>query len=279
VGAPNKIWRSFIPSGGINDIVSSWHSKQPPREQSVASPSSLTECPRVVWLKKHGVAPTNQMGWGVKQRLMLGRITENLFATQLKDEGKLLWHWADNYVGESDKFVMGDGETAVEGTPDLLINLDGTVLISDAKTSRADSFAYVPINDDVWEDELWFKYKLQVEAYYLLCHKNKSWFEDNALPLPEKCHLFSYALDDGVVKREFTWEPTMETFKEIAAYARRWNLAYASEKIPNCECSDTQIKFCAYGDPTTQETTRTGYKLMTECCGDNLYANSKIHTT
>jgi len=274
MSSPNPAWRGYIPSGGINDVVASWHSKQPPRVQTVASPSTLTECPRVVWLKKHKVPYTNDMGWGRKQRMMLGRITENLFASQLRDEGKLLWHWKDDVAGESVKFGMGDGLSRLEGTPDLLINLDGKVLISDAKTSRADSFAYVPINEDVWKDELWYKYKLQVEAYYLLCHKNKDWFENSKqterglraknLPLPEACHLFSYALDDGVVKREYTWKPSQETASEIIHYANRWNKAYQSETIPNCQCTEVGTKFCPYAFEF--ETTRSGFKMGKVCC-------------
>lgn len=279
--------RSYIPSGGMNDVVRDWHNSQPQRVQTVASPSTLTECPRSVWLNKHKVPFTNDMGWGTKQRMMLGRIAENLFAVQLKDAGKLLWHWKDDVAGESVKFGMGEGLSRIEGTPDLLINLDGKILISDAKTSRADSFAYVPLDNRVWEDELWYHYKLQVEAYYLLCHKNKDWFdgtnkdaavhremvnggEKGRLPLPEACHLFSYALDDGVVKREFTWKPSKETASEILHYANRWNKAYQSETCPPCQCTDTQTKFCKYGDPKTKSITKTGYELMTQCCGDEL---------
>lgn len=277
---PNPAWKGFIPSGGMNDIVRDWHAKQPPREQKVASPSTLTECPRVVWLKKHKIPFTNDMGWGQKQRMMLGRIAENLFASQLRDEGKLLWHWKDDVAGESVKFGMGEGLSRIEGTPDLLINLDGKVLISDAKTSRADSFAYVPLSDDVWDDELWYHYKLQVECYYLLAHKNKAWFAGHSIgfretdeqgsianmpvPLPEACHLFSYALDDGVVKREYTWQPTQQIASEIIHYANRWNKAYQSETCPPCQCTETQTKFCPYG--YEYETTRTGYKLQTKCC-------------
>lgn len=270
--------RNHIPDGGINQVIADWHSKQPNREQSCASPSTLTECPKVVWYKKHKIPYTNEMGWGKKQRLMLGRITENLFAKQLQDEGKLLWHWKDDVAGESVKFEMGEGLTKISGTPDLLISLDGKVLISDSKTSRADSFAYVAIDDKVWEDELWYKYKLQVEAYYMLCHKNVEWFmeqgkydvEENfhALPLPEACHLFSYALDDGVVKREFTWTPTKETANEILGYVKRWNTAYQSETEPECECTETQTKFCSYGNQF--ETTKSGYKLATACCASGL---------
>lgn len=270
--------RNHIPDGGLNEIVKSWHEKQPPRVQQVASPSTLMECPRVVWLKKHKVPYSNERGWGQKQRLMLGRITENLFAEQLKTEGKLLWHWKDDHEGESVKFGMGEGLSRVEGTPDLLINLDGTVLISDAKTSRADSFTYVPLDDEVWKDELWYKYKLQVEAYYMLSHKNKDWFNQtlisdgrifgNGLKLPEACHLFSYALDDGVVKREFTWRPSQKTASEIIHYANRWNRAYQSEAMPDCQCTETQRKFCDYATET--EKTSSGYRLGTVCCNEYL---------
>lgn len=291
--------RTFIPDGGINDIIKEYHDKKAPREQSVASPSTLTECPRVVWFKKHDIPRTNEQGWGQKQRMMLGRIAENLFADQLREAGKLLWHWKDDVPGESVKFGMGGGLSRLEGTPDLLINLDGKVLISDAKTSRADSFAYVPIDDTVWADELWYKYKLQVEAYYLLCHKNKGWFKkqyhkDNngnilvakvgkyagakiydrdELPPPEACHLFSYALDDGVVKREFTWQPTQKTAAEIIHYTNRWNKAYQSEDCPACQCTETQTKFCPFATET--ERTKSGYKLGIKCCGDELIKETK----
>lgn len=264
---PSKVWRNHIPDGGINKVIADWHSHQPPREQTIASPSTLTECPRVVWLKKHGVSLTHEQGWGQKQRNMLGRIAENLFAQQLKDEGKLLWHWKDDVAGESIKFGMGEGFSRIEGTPDLLIKLDGKILISDSKTSRADSFAYVPI-DDPWEDELWYHYKLQVEAYYMLCFKNPDWFAEKDIPFPEACHLFSYALDDGVVKREFTWQPSQKVASEIIHYANRWNKAYNSEECPHCQCTETQRKFCAYANEF--ETTKTGYKLGTNCCADNL---------
>lgn len=273
----SQIWKSYIPSGGLNSIIAAWHSKQPEREQTVASPSTLTECPRVVWLKKHKVPFTNEMGWGVKQRLLLGRILENQIAQQLKDEGKLLYHWKDSVLGESVKFGMGEGLSRIEGTPDLLLELDGKVVISDAKTSRADSFAYVPIEvGEVWGDELWYKYKLQVEAYYMLCHKNKDWFKGTdmlriELPLPEACHLFSYSLDDGIVRREFTWQPSQKIASEIIHYANRWNKAYQSEAMPVCQCSPTQQKFCNFA--TRTEATRTGYKLGVECCGDEIWDN------
>jgi hypothetical protein len=208
---------------------------------------------------------------------MLGRITENLIAQQLKDEGKLLWHWKDDSEGESLKFGMGEGMSRIEGTPDLLINLDGAILISDSKTARADSFTYVALDNDVWKDELWYERKLQVEAYYMLCHKNRDWFtgryyiidgSNETLPLPEACHLFSFALDDGVVKREFTWRPTQKIAAEIVHYANRWNRAYNSDVMPACQCTETQTKFCNYATQT--ERTSSGYKLGVQCCDDHL---------
>jgi len=284
---PNPAWKGFIPSGGINDSIARWHENQPDRVQTVASPSTLTECPRAVWLRhKHKVPPTNKRGWGQSQRLLLGRNFENQIAEQLKDDGKLLWHWADNFVGESDKFVMGEGLDRIEGTPDLLLNLDGHVVVSDSKTSRADSFAYVPVDPQrIWDDPLWNHYRLQVTAYYMLCHKNHKWFENNhtvlrdekgwlPLPLPEACHLFSFALDDGVIKREITWKPNQDLMTQVVRYARRWNAAYASETIPDCVCeAEDGIKFCNYAYEFT--TTRTGYKLGTRCCKTVDISNNK----
>lgn len=261
-----QLRRNYIPDGGMNDVIKNWHDKQPSRVQTTASPSTLTQCAREVWRRKHGVPFTNDMGWGTKQRLMLGRIAENLFAEQLKDQDKLLWHWKDDVKGESEPFELGEGLTKMKGIPDLLISMDKKVLISDSKTSRADSFAYVPMDESIWEDELWNKYRLQVEAYYLLCHKNPEWFKQNKLPLPEECHLFSYALDDGVVKRELRWKPTIEIAEEIMEYVVHWNEAYASETEPDCDCTESQVKFCPYA--TEFMFTRTGYKLGTECCGE-----------
>jgi hypothetical protein len=429
---PNKDWKAFIPDGGINQVISDWHEKQPDRVQTTASPSTLTECPRVVWLRhKKKVPITNKRGWGQLQRLLLGRNFEDKIAEQLEDSGKLLYHWVDydpgtaakrdstgkktseytawinmkmrcynlndryyseyggrgigvcdrwrnsydnfiqdmrvkpakeysldridnskdyspdncrwaspttqarnqrpgknntsgtrgvyekdglwhahikthgidsylgrfellsdaiaarqeaekqlwkdNVPGESVKFGMGEGLNRLEGTPDLLLQLGDQVAISDAKTSRADSFAYVPINsEDIWQDNLWYHYKLQVTAYYMLCHKNKQWFGDNwrgqdhkysgvGFPLPEVCHLFSFALDDGIVRREITWKPTKEDFEEVMRYTRRWNAAYQSETMPECVCeAEDAVRFCNYGYEF--EFTRTGYKLATNCC-------------
>lgn len=290
---PNKEWRSYISSGGINDSIKRWHESQPDRVQTVASPSTLTECPRAVWYRhKHKIPPTNVRGWGQSQRMLLGRNFENQIAKQLEDDGKLLWHWADNVPGESVKFEMGEGLNKLAGTPDLLLKLDGRVLISDAKTSRADSFAYVPIDPErIWDDPLWNHYRLQVTAYYMLCHKNKAWFENlqpylldpntgetrplepksdrKPLPLPEACHLFSFALDDGVIKREVVWKPTKELMEEVMRYARRWNTAYQNPELPECVCeAEDGVRFCNYAYEFT--TTKTGYKLGTKCCPDNL---------
>lgn len=280
----SKAQASFIPDGGVNDAIAAWHKAQPPRVQTTASPSTLTECPRVVWLKKHKVEPPIPLGWGKAQRMLLGRNFENKIAEQLKASGNLLWHWKDDVAGESVKFGMGEGLTRLEGTPDLLLDLGGKILVSDAKTSRADSFAYVGlIPETAFEDFLWYKYKLQIEAYYLLCHKNKDWFIDGdiiektseyihwrrePLPLPEASHLFSFALDDGIVRREFTWQPTRGTAEIILRLTKRWNAAYQSETMPECTCTENDTKFCHY--VTRQEPTKSGYMLGVRCCDDSL---------
>jgi hypothetical protein len=228
------------------------------------------------------------MGWGKAQRNLLGRQLESLIAEQLKEAGALLWWWKDDVPGESVKFEMGEDLSRVVGTPDLLLKMpDGKVAISDAKTSMGKSFGYIPLEAHrAFEDFLWFKYQLQVEAYYLLCHKNKDWFtahfygdeapgggitEPKPLPLPEACHLFSYALDDGINRREFIWKPTQDSMAKVLYYANRFNKALASETMPPCTCEEhegTPRKFCYY--VTKQETTKTGYKLGTDCCNDYL---------
>lgn len=286
----NKAWGSYIPDGIINSAIASWQAKQPEREQTNATPSSLTDCPRVVWLKyRKKIPPSEPMSWAKKQRNMLGRITENTIASQLRDEGILLYHWKDDTAGESIRFAHGEGLTKIDGTPDLLIKTPVGVAISDSKTSRGDSFNYVPINDkDIWKDHLWYKYYLQLTAYYMLCHWNKDWFKikrdvkdmpDTAysddLPLPAFCHLFSYALDDGIVRRETKpWKPTKQDMVAVNFYTRRWNQAYASETIPVCTCIQddpenlASVKFCYYAQEF--EFTKSGYKLGTKCCGDDL---------
>jgi hypothetical protein len=258
----HREWGEYLPHSGINDLIAKWQDKQPEREQDCASPSRLMDCPRVIWLRKHNVPATNIMGWGKKQRFLLGRQLENMIAGQLKDEGVLLHHWADNFAGESDKFENGEGLDHIEGTPDLLLKLDGRVLISDSKTSRSDSFKYVPITpQEIWEDPYWYRYKLQVTAYFMLCHWNVKWFEENKLPLPDSCHLFSYALDDGIVRRELTWLPSTKDGQEVARLTRRWNEAYASETMPACTCiDDDTVKFCNYGIMPE------GKKICDSCC-------------
>lgn len=293
----NKTWKNYIPeNSSANLAIARWHAQQPDRVQTTATPSTLTDCPRVVWLKyKHHVPITNVMGWGKKQRLLLGRNFENQIAEQYKAAGQLLFHWKDDVPGESIKFGMGEGDSRIEGTPDLLLKLDAGVAISDAKTSRADSFAYVPLEaKDIWKDAFWYKYKLQVTAYYMLAHKNKEWFvkngkreeldfdelqymdEDEAnirpLPLPDICHLFSFALDDGIVRREITWKPSQKDAAEVIYYAKRWNRAYRSETMPDCVCSDGEGKgviFCAYG------IMEPGKNVCSTCCDDKLIEQVK----
>lgn len=287
---------SYIHDGLINQSIKAWHDKQPERQQDCATPSTLTDCPRIVWLKyrKHVKAPI-PMGWGKLQRNLLGRQLESLIAEQLQQSGNLLWWWKDDVAGESVKFEMGKGLSRICGTPDLLIKLnDGKVAISDAKTSMGKSFAYVSVSGaEIFKDWFWFCKQLQVESYYMLCHKNKDWFGlieqkpeatkpggssyKPQLPLPEVCHLFSYALDDGICRREFTWKPSREIASKVLYYVKRWNEGFASETMPDCTClSDgdgTAMKFCYYVQ--AQETTKTGYKLGTKCCGEDLYANNK----
>jgi predicted SprT family Zn-dependent metalloprotease len=274
MGIYSKQYAGHIQDGIINDSIAAWHGKQGQRVQTCATPSTLTDCPRTVWLRyvKQIPAPI-PMGWGKAQRMLHGRLFENTIADQLKAEGHLLYHWRDNFEGESKKFEMGEGLTKVAGTPDLLIKLyDGKIAISDAKTSMSSSFGYIPLNpEQVFKDYYWYKYKLQLTAYFMLCHKNKEFFEE--LPLPEVCHLFSYALDDGVNRREFTWRPTKEDFEEVKRYAIKWNTAFNSETMPECTCNEDAVKFCYYVQE--QMTTRTGAKIGIRCCGEDLVSNEK----
>ena len=142
----SKDQASYIHDGVINRAIERWQDKQPDRTATVATPSRLTTCPRVVWRTKEGVEPTNPMTWALKQRLLLGRTFENQIAEQLEEE--LLYHWKDDAEGESVKFSMGEGVYKVEGTPDLLLQLD-KVSISDAKTGRSDGYGYVATDNKV----------------------------------------------------------------------------------------------------------------------------------
>ena len=267
-----------ISDGAMNEMLAKWHAKQPERPYLIASPSTITTCPRVIYFKREGKEETNPMGWGLKQRLMLGRITEDLFAEQLKDEGMLLHHWKDGKDDPSQKFSMGEGLDKLEGTPDLLLKLGDKVAISDCKTSRSDSFGYVPLGDDIWDDWGWYKYRLQVTAYYMLCHANKESLNQIALKivnasaakfkeecplLPEVCHLYSYALDNGVVHREMTWEPTQKDIDLVKKYTRRFNEAVKATEMPDCECNEFDTKFCRMGVPIP------GKKVCEECCHAN----------
>lgn len=297
MGVYKKQWAETIQDGAVNDAIAAYHAKRPQREQDCATPSTLTDCPRVVWLRyKKKVAPKFPLKWGKAQRMLHGRVFEDTIAEQLRESGNLLYHWKDGENDQSVKFEMGEGNTRICGTPDLLLKINGKVYISDAKTSMGKSFGYVPLTaEEAFEDYFWYKYKLQVTAYYLLALKNKDWFSYTAeekakvdamyepsaryvlkdakkdLPLPEACHLFSYALDDGVVRREFTWTPTKADAEEVLRYTKRWNEAFNSETIPDCTCSEfdgAPTKFCYY--TTEQETTKTGAKIGVRCCDSNL---------
>lgn len=268
---PNFNFGAYIPDKTINQAIKAYQDAQPERVRAFATPSTLTECPRVVWLRKRGVEATNVLGWGKKQRFELGRITEGLIAKQLDQAGVLLHWWKDEQEGDSEPFSHGEGLDKLQGTPDLLLKLH-KVAISDAKTSRSDSFKFVPtVPSEIWKDPYWHKYKLQLTAYFLLCHWNKKWFEEKNLPLPEICHLFSYALDDGIVRREITWRPTKKDVAEVQRLTRRWNSAYAAEEIPDCTCEeDGSVKFCRYA------IIEEGAKVGKTCCSGKLIKQVKV---
>ena len=264
---------NYIPSGGMNEIIKDWHDKQSPREFDNATPSRLLTCPRVAWLTKHNVPATNETTWAMKQRMLLGRLFENQFAAQLKDAGQLLYHWKDDDGVEVEKFVVGEDTSRLTGVPDFLLRLkdeqgNEVIAISDAKTSRSDSFGYLPVGNDIWNDWGYHKYRMQLTAYYLLAHSNKNWFKKNDLPLPTHLHLFTYALDDGIVRREMLWRPTKEDLLEVMQLTNKVNKALFATEMPECTCTDSfdnfDVKFCRYGVKVD------GSKIAETCCADSL---------
>lgn len=263
---------NFIPEGGMNAVIKQWQDKQPDRELAFASPSAMTRCPRSIWLELKGVPFTEEITWALKQRLLLGRLFENQFAEELDDAGMLLYHWKDDPGVVVDKFRYGKpgDPTYFEGVPDYLTKLeDGVVYISDAKTSRGDSFGYLPTNEfELFTDGGWYKNRMQLTGYYILCHANPEKMAALGLPMPEACHLFSYALDDGIVRREARWTPTQNDIDKFLEYTRRFNKAMNSTVAPECTCGETpdgfEIKFCKYGVKPKDS------KVATSCCDDNL---------
>ena len=262
---------NYIPTGGMNDVIKAYQDKQTDRPFVAASPSQATLCQRAVWLKKNGVPRTEEMTWALKQRLLLGRLFENQFAEEMADAGILLHHWKDDPGVEIEKFTYGEpgSPTYFEGVPDYLAMINGKVAISDAKTSRSDAFGYVPIDDfEIFTDGGWFKNRMQLTGYYILCHANPDKMAALGLPMPEACHLLSYALDDGVVRREVLWTPTQADIDKFLQYVRRFNAALKAEQCPDCTCDESlggfAIKFCDYG------VKEPGDKIAKRCCDDNL---------
>ena len=265
---------NYIPSAGMNEVIKDWHDRQSPREFNSATPSRLLTCPRVAWLTKHNVPATNETTWAMKQRMLLGRLFENQFAEQLKDVGQLLYHWKDDDGVEVTKFATGENETLLTGVPDYLIKVkdklgNEVIAISDAKTSRSDSFGYLPISDEeLFTDWGYYKYRMQLTAYYLLAHTNKDWFKKNNLPLPTHLHLFTYALDDGIVRRELLWQPTEEDIVTVMQKVRLINEALVATEMPECTCTNSfdnfDVKFCKYGVKVD------GSKIAETCCADSL---------
>lgn len=267
----------YIPDGGMNDIIKQWQDAQPDRKLEFASPSTITRCPRSIWLELHGVEHTEAQTWALKQRMLLGRLFENQFAEELQFAGKLLYHWKDDPGEAVEKFKYGNpgDATYFEGVPDYLINLDSRALISDAKTSRSDSFGYAPIlAAELFTDGGWYKYRMQLTGYYILCHANPAWFTEHKLPLPVGNHLFSYALDDGVVRREVEWVPSQDDINKFLTYTKRFNAALNAIECPACTCDEGfdgfDIKFCKYGVKPE------GSKIATSCCSDSLIAKATV---
>lgn len=266
---------NFIPRSQLNDAIEAWHGKQLEREIVAASPSTACRCPRSVWLELHGVPATNDTTWAMKQRMLLGRLFENQFAEVMQDAGILIHHWKDDPGIVIEKFTFGDKGSATyfEGVPDYIINYEGAVCVSDAKTSRSDSFGYLPIlQDELFQDGGWHKNKMQLTGYYILLRSNTTRMKRDGLPLPTYCHLFSYALDDGMVRREAVWKPTLEDIDEFMGNVQRFNAAMVSPTCPACTCHESQdgfeVKFCRYGIKAK------GAKVCDTCCSDDLISNN-----
>lgn len=262
---------NHIPDGGVNQQIKDWHVKQDDRVIKCASPSNLVRCPRSVWFEVNGYNYINKMNWGTKQRLLLGRLAENLFAEQFKDNGILLKHWQDDPGVEVDKFSYGEGVDYIEGVPDYMLKLGDVVAVSDAKTSRSDSFGYNPIEfDELIKDFNWYKYKVQLDAYFYLLINNKDRLQEMNLPIPTHSHLFSYALDDGIVRREYLWETTKQDLKNVQRLIRIQNQAIKSSTMPDCTCSEGEMKFCKYA------VIAKGKKVGESCCDINIMKQGEL---
>lgn len=258
---------NHIPDGGMNEVLKSWHEKQEEREFSCATPSRLTQCPKSAWLQFNNVPRTNDMGWGQKQRMMLGRQLEDMFAMQLQDEGKLIYHWQDHPGQQVETLQSGEGDSLLRGVPDYILKLDNKITVSDAKTSRSDSFGYVPLGEEIWKDWGWYKYRVQVNAYFKLCLDNAEELWKLGITPPEQCHLFSYALDDGIVRREYTWTPSVSELEMVEYLTKRFNQAIRAENAPQCTCQESfdqfEVKFCPYAVKASNS------KVGTSCCEVN----------
>lgn len=260
-GADAKKRYHHIPEGGVNEQIKLWHGAQDDRVIRCASPSQLVRCPRSVWLEFNEFPHLYEMGWGMKQRMLLGRLAENLFADQFADNGILVKHWQDDPGIEVEKFSVGEGDDYIEGVPDYMLKLDDTIVVSDAKTSRSDSFGYNPIEfEEITKDFNWYKYKVQLDAYFYLLIENKARLKEMNLPVPTHSHLFSYALDDGVVRREYLWETTEQDLKTVKRLIRIQNQAIKSKTIPDCTCGEDEMKFCKYA------VIAPGKKVGESCC-------------
>ena len=267
----------YISDGFVNKSISQYYANEKQRKLDHPSPSSITACRRVIWLDNKDVKHTNVLTWAKQMRLSLGRLLEDNLAKIFMQNKSLLAYMDDN----NEQIILKkpvDGvlqELAVEklqskqfpgltGVFDFLLDINGTVVVSDAKTARSDSFGYVPIDEaEVFEDLGWRNRKIQLTGYYILCYENKDLFEKWGLPLPTACHLFSYALDDGVVRREYIWQPTQADVEEFGLYYQNFMLGFNSVEMPVCTCTDFDVKFCKYGIEK-----KGG--IYTSCCADFL---------
>ena len=211
---------------------------------------------RAHYWKLAGVKATTPPNVGALVNFEVGHHWESVLAEAYKAKGMLVKHFVDGV----DK-AFYDPKTHLGGTPDLLIEHEGELVIVDSKTVNSFYFSHASKQSfDKWvQDNKQYVYQ-QVAYIYLA---RLAGYDVN------KAILSFASKDNGFIGLEFEINATDELIERVTSRALKLKSYWERKELPPCECEGWKVGYCDYGNPATTKPNTTKKIVNTECCPDS----------
>jgi len=238
----------------IKDIVYDWAGRWPAKEYQYISPSSIGGCMRAHWFKLKGVPATTPPGPGALLNFELGRQWEQPIEKALQDAG----------VPFISQLKLVDKELGVGGTLDIAlydVNEENWELVSikteglmKSKYRAREGKNFFSANPEYAMQEATYKHLMEVNGFKV---KDRARFlvitKDNGY------------LDEPIMK--FNAKLEKKTLDRIRKLRGHLDL----NTMPECECEGWKVNYCNYGDSESIEENKTGKRVPTRCCMEELW--------